>query len=282
MKKRTGTVNCMIAALVLCVLAELIGPLKFKVAGVDVTILTMIWVIIMGILLSPMLLGKVIPPLKKFISSAEIKRAPYLLSLTLYPLGIMFGINAGPKIGIVLQAGPALLLQEVGNMMTMLIALPLGLLIGLGRSAVGGTFSLCRDTALGIIGDKYGLESREGMGTLGTYISGSVFGTLFYSFLAPLGLMIGFHPYALAMASGMGSASMMNAATAALTSAAPAAFTEQILAYSATSGLLTAVTGIYVEMFVALPLANWYYRRINPTIEKIRVKVFKAKPEKED
>ena len=282
MKKRTGTVNCMIAALVLCVLAELIGPLKFKVAGVDVTILTMIWVIIMGILLSPMLLGKVIPPLKKFISSAEIKRAPYLLSLTLYPLGIMFGINAGPKIGIVLQAGPALLLQEVGNMMTMLIALPLGLLIGLGRSAVGGTFSLCRDTALGIIGDKYGLESREGMGTLGTYISGSVFGTLFYSFLAPLGLMIGFHPYALAMASGMGSASMMNAATAALTSAAPAAFTEQILAYSATSGLLTAVTGIYVEMFVALPLANCYYRRINPTIEKIRVKVFKAKPEKED
>ena len=282
MKKRTGTVNCMIAALVLCVLAELIGPLKFKVAGVDVTILTMIWVIIMGILLSPMLLGKVIPPLKKFISSAEIKRAPYLLSLTLYPLGIMFGINAGPKIGIVLQAGPALLLQEVGNMITMLIALPLGLLIGLGRSAVGGTFSLCRDTALGIIGDKYGLESREGMGTLGTYISGSVFGTLFYSFLAPLGLMIGFHPYALAMASGMGSASMMNAATAALTSAAPAAFTEQILAYSATSGLLTAVTGIYVEMFVALPLANWYYRCINPTIEKIRIKVFKAKPEKED
>ena len=82
---------------------------------------------------------------------------------------------------------------------------------------MGGTFSLCRDTALGIIGDKYGLESREGMGTLGTYISGSVFGTLFYSFLAPVGLAIGFHPYALAMASGMGSASMMNAATAALT-----------------------------------------------------------------
>lgn len=66
----------------------------------------------------------------------------------------MFGINAGPKVGIVLQAGPALLFQEAGNMMTMLIALPLGLLLGLGRSAVGGTFSLCRDTALGIIGDK--------------------------------------------------------------------------------------------------------------------------------
>ena len=70
MKQKTGTVNCMIAAVVLCVLAELIGPLKFEVAGIGVTILTMIWVIIMGILLSPMLLGKVIPPLKKIISSA--------------------------------------------------------------------------------------------------------------------------------------------------------------------------------------------------------------------
>ena len=112
MKERTGTVNCMIATIIICIIAELIGPLQFKVMGIDVKILTMIWVIIMGILLSPTLLGKVIPPLKKFISKAEIKRAPFLLSLTLYPLGIMFGINAGPKVGIVLQAGPALLFQE--------------------------------------------------------------------------------------------------------------------------------------------------------------------------
>ena len=111
-KQRTGTVNCMIVTLILCIIAELIGPLQFKVMGIDVKILTMIWVIIMGILLSPTLLGKVIPPLKKFISKAEIKRAPFLLSLTLYPLGIMFGINAGPKVGIVLQAGPALLFQK--------------------------------------------------------------------------------------------------------------------------------------------------------------------------
>ena len=58
MKQRTGTVNCMIVTLILCIIAELIGPLQFKVMGVDVKILTMIWVIIMGILLSPSL----IPP----------------------------------------------------------------------------------------------------------------------------------------------------------------------------------------------------------------------------
>ena len=88
MKERTGTVNCMIATIIICIIAELIGQLQFKVMGIDVKILTMIWVIIMGILLSPTLLGKVIPPLKKFISKAEIKRAPFLLELCLVSMQV--------------------------------------------------------------------------------------------------------------------------------------------------------------------------------------------------
>lgn len=273
-KERTGTLNCMIAALVICLIAEIIGPLEFKVMGISVKIITFIWAIIMGILLSPHLLGRVIPPIKKFIGEKEIARAPFLLSLVLYPLGIMFGISAGPKIGVVFEAGLALILQEFGNLGTMILSLPFALFLGLGRSSVGATYSLCRDTALGITGDKYGLSSAEGIGTLGTYISGSVFGTLFYSFLAPVSLMMGFHPYALAMASGMGSASMMQAATAALVAAAPA-YEEQILAYSATSGLLTSVTGVYMELFVALPLANLLYKKLHKPIEGCRARLFK-------
>ena len=256
-------------AFVICFIAEIIGPLKFTVGGIDVKILTMIWAVLIGILISPMLLGKLIKVLKKLISEEEIKISPYLLSLTLYPLSILFGINAGPKIGIVLTAGPALILQEFGNIATMLIALPLGMYLGLGRASVGATFSLCRDTALGLIGDKYGLNSEEGIGTLGVYISGSVIGTIFYTFLVPIGLGIGFHPYALAMASGMGSASMMTAATAALSNSVPAGLQEQVLAYSATSGLLTAVTGVYMEIFLALPLANLYYKALNKPMMKI-------------
>ncbi len=279
-KAGTGTINCMVVSLVICIIAEAIGPLKFSVMGIEVKIMTMIWAILLGILLSPHLLGKVIPAIKKLIGQREIERAPFLLSLVLYPLGIMFGISAGPKIGVVFESGLALVLQEFGNLGTMFIALPLALFIGLGRSSVGSTFSLCRDTALGIIGDKYGLQSSEGIGTLGTYISGSVFGTLFYSFLAPVSLMIGFHPFALAMASGMGSASMMQAATAALVNAAPQ-FEEEILAYSATSGLLTSVTGVYMELFVALPLANFLYKKLHKPIENLRVKVFGKKAEEE-
>lgn len=182
-------------------------------------ILTMIWVIIMGILLSPTLLGKVIPPLKKFISSAEIKRAPFLLSLTLYPLGIMFGINAGPKVGIVLQAGPALLFQEAGNMMTMLIALPLGLLLGYEECVVERSlFAEIRHLVLSEINMVWNPEKEWNTWNL---ILAEVYLVL-SSILSwhRSGYAIGFHPYALAMASGMGSASMMNAATAALTNAA--------------------------------------------------------------
>lgn len=270
-KEKIAIRNAIIVTLIICIIAELIGPLKFEIKGIAIQIGTLIWAILIGIALSPDLLGKLIPAINKLIGKEEIKISPFLLSLTLYPLAIMFGISAGPQIGVVLRAGPALLLQEAGNLFTMFIALPIAVFMGLGRSSVGATFSLCRDTALGIIGDKYGLESREGMGTLGVYISGSIFGTLFYSLLAPLGLAIGFHPYALAMASGMGSASMMSAATSALVNSTSPDLHQQILAYSATSGLLTAVTGVYMEIFVALPLANWYYNKISGPIEKFKL-----------
>ena len=270
MAENRGILNNLIAALIICVTAQLIGALDIKIGEFNIKILPIIWAILMATLLSPYLLGKYIPVITKIISIKEIKQASYLLSLTLYPLGVLFGIYAGPRIGVVLEAGSALLLQEIGNVFTMVIALPLGLMLGLGRSALGGTFSLCRDTALGIISDKYGLNSKEGTGTLGVYVFGSIFGTLIFAILAPIGLKLGFHPYALAMASGMGSGSMMGAATASLVDASPEIYKNDILVYSATSGLITAVFGVYVEMFVALPLANWYYNKVKPFCHKIR------------
>lgn len=269
MKENQRTyLKTILVALVICFIAEMIGPFSFHVKDIEVKITTMIWAVGIGILLSPMLLGKVLPFLKKIVDEKEINASPYLLSLTLYPLSILFGISAGPKVGIVLTSGPALILQEFGNLATMFIALPLAMYIGLGRSSVGATFSLCRDTALGLIGDKYGLNSKEGIGTLGVYITGSVVGSIYYALLVQLGLKLGFHPYTLAMGSGMGSASMMTAATVALSEAVSPDLVDQVLAYSATSGLLTAVTGVYMEIFIALPLANRYYKTLNgPMLE---------------
>ena len=86
MKRNTGSINCLIAAIIICLIAEAMGPLQFTVFGIPVKIMTMIWAIMLGIALSPQLLGKVIPAVKKFITEKEIKIAPYLLSLTLYPV----------------------------------------------------------------------------------------------------------------------------------------------------------------------------------------------------
>ena len=254
--------------LILIIAAEMIGNISFKIGIGTIVLLPMLYALIMGIFTAPKFL--------KIVNLKDMNDASSLIGITLMLLMARYGTLVGPTLPEILKASPALVLQEFGNMGTMLIALPLAIFMGLGRSSVGATFSLCRDTALGITGDKYGLNSDEGIGTLGTYISGSIFGTLFYSFLAPISLMIGFHPYALAMASGMGSASMMQAATAALVNAAPA-YEEQILAYSATSGLLTSVTGVYMELFLALPLANLMYKKLHRPIEGLRAKVFGKK-----
>lgn len=267
--KNKGILNNLIIALLICGIAEWIGPIEIEIAGFSVKILSIIWAVLLGTIISPYLLGKHINIIKVIITKVEINKASDLLSIALYPLGVLFGSYAGPRFGIIFEAGPALILQELGNTFTMLIALPLALLLGLGRSALGGTFSLCRDTALGIIGDKYGLESKEGMGTLGVYVFGSIFGTIIFTLLAPLGLWLGFHPFSLAMASGMGSGSMMGAATASLVAASPIELSEDIIAYSATSGLLTAVFGVYVELFFSLPIANWYYYKVKPMCDRV-------------
>ncbi|TVR66768.1 MAG: DUF3100 domain-containing protein, partial [Spirochaetaceae bacterium] len=69
----------------------------------------------------------------------------------------------------------------------------------------------------------------------------------------------------LAMASGMGSGSMMTAASGALAATVPE-MADQILAFAATSNMLTGVTGLYMVVIVAIPLVNFLYRKLEPVI----------------
>ena len=61
--------------------------------------------------------------------------------------------------------------------------------------------------------------------------------------------------------SGTGSASMMAAALGPVVEAFPD-MAEQISAYAATSQVLTGVDGMYMSLFVALPLTNFLYRKL--------------------
>ena len=174
---------------------------------------------------------------------------------------------AGPNIITVLQAGPALILQEFGNLGTMIIGLPVAMLLGMRREAVGATLSICREPTLGLISEIYGIDSPEGIGVMGTYMVGNLFGTIFFGLLGSFGVLTGIHPYALGMACGMGSGSMMTAASQALAATVPE-ISEEVLAFAATSNICTNLDGLYMELFIALPVANFLYKKFSKVLHK--------------
>jgi len=67
-----------------------------------------------------------------------------------------------------------------------------------------------------------------------------------------------FHPLALAMGAGVGSASMMAAATAPIIAVYPD-YEQQIMALAGAANLLTTVLGVYFGLFVSLPVMEKTY-----------------------
>ena len=133
--------------------------------------------------------------------------------------------------------------------------------LGLKRETIGATHSIAREPNVAIIADKYGLDSPEGEGVLGVYIVGTVFGTVFIGLLASfLAAYTPLHPYSLAMASGVGSASMMTASVGALSTLYPD-MADTIAAFGASSNLLSGLDGVYMSIWIALPLTEYLYKK---------------------
>lgn len=244
------------------VIGELIGTLSFEVGPGKVVILPMIFAMIVAVMSTPDALGKKIKALNKLVDHDVVKLSENVIMLVLLILGVKLGAAAGPNIAKIFAAGPALVLQELGNLGTMFIGLPIALMLGMKREAVGATVSICREPTLGLISEIYGINSPEGTGVMGTYMVGNLFGTIFFGLLGSLGVLTGIHPFALAMACGMGSGSMMTASSTALAATVPPEMVEEVLAYAATSNILTNLDGLYMELFVALPVANFLYKMI--------------------
>ena len=250
------------------VIAEVIGMKTIPLGVIGkIIILPMMFAMVIGTLVTPDALGRYSKVLQKFCNKKEIELAEHVVVIILLFLGIKLGTSAGPNILKVIEAGPALILQEFGNLGTMIIGLPVALILGMRREAVGATVSICREPTLGLIGEIYGINSDEGIGVMGTYIVGTVFGTIFFGIMASLATNTNIHPYALAMASGMGSGSMMTAASQVLAESVPS-MRDEILAYAATSNIMTNITGLYMELFIGLPLANKLYKVLVKIIER--------------
>jgi len=253
-------VKVYMVALVLVILAEWIGFVRWTpIQKITILLVPFVHTIWLAVAFAPQAAGRWV---KVYTISDSAWAAGIILTAT-YPLMVRYGTLVGPNVPKLLQAGAALVLQEAGNNWgAIVMAMPIAILLGLRREVIGACYSVAREPNLSLIADIYGLDSPEGRGVVGTYITGTVLGTAFFSILGSVFALTApalFHPLALAMAMGIGSASMMTAGAATLSEALPQ-WKDQILAFAAASNLITGITGLYASWLIGLPFAEWIYR----------------------
>ena len=246
--------------LILVIIAMFIGPIEIEIAkGVTVSIMPLLYTMILGLVFY----------LAEPISWIERKQSRVAEGAMMLFIGILIAklaVSSGQSMHLLFEMGPALMLQELGHLATIIIALPVALLLGFKREAIGMTNSIGREPEVAVVVDKYGFNSPESRGIFALFIVGTMIGTVFISFLTSICVSIlPLHPYAFAMASGVGSASM-NAAAIGPTLAAFPGIETQIEAFAGFSNLLSFSVGIYIVIFLALPLTEKLYSILEPII----------------
>ena len=210
----------LLAVLIVCV-AEWIGMQKFGL----VVLLPLLYALVLGGIVSWPRLG--------ILNAAQMERASHFMPIAMLMLIAKIGLDIGPNLSMLLNSGLALIMQEFGHFFgTLIFGLPVALLLGMRREAIGACYSIDREANVAIIGEKFGMDSPEGRGVMGMYICG--------------------------MGAGIGSASMMAAATGSIIAAYPHE-AELVSAYAAAANLMTSVLGIYFALFVSLPVTIKIY-----------------------
>ena len=248
-------------AFLFILIADAIGQIKIPVWKGTFIIFPIFYALFLGLLTGPNTL--------KILDNQKVKAASGLVGVAILPFVAKLGINAGANLSVVVSAGPALLLQEFGNLGTILLAMPIALMLGLKREAIGATHSINRETNLALMQDMFGSDSPEAQGSLSVYIVGGMIGTIYFGFMASMAAATGvFHPYALGMASGVGAGILMSSAVAALSEVLPA-YADEISALASASETISGIDGIYMAIFIGIPLCNWLYRKLEPTLGRI-------------
>ncbi|WP_425840975.1 DUF3100 domain-containing protein [Streptomyces fractus] len=240
-------------ALVIALVVQFIGELDIDLGIGSIIVFPMVWGLLLGLLVS----------IQKFrpLGIDLQKVAAALVGVAVMILVARLAFNIGPSLPTLADAGPALLLQEIGHLLgTVAIALPLAVLLRMGKATVGATFSLDREPSFAMVSEKYGPDSDQYRGVLAMYVFGTMFGAVFITLLTSLVSNWNiFDPLALAMGAGVGSGSMMAASSASIVAAYPGD-EQAILGMAAVSNLITTILGVYVGIYLALPLADRFYR----------------------
>ena len=249
-----------LTVLFVSIVAMFIGPIEIPITkGVVVSIMPLLYSMVLGLIFY----------LDKHITWIQLKQSRIAEGAMMLFIGVLIAklaVSSGQSLHLLFEMGPALMLQELGHLATILIALPVALLLGFKREAIGMTNSIGREPEVAVVVDKYGFNSPESRGIFALFIVGTMIGTVFISFLTSISVSIlPLHPFAFAMASGVGSASM-NAASIGPTLAAFPALETQIEAFAGFSNLLSFSVGIYIVIFLALPLTEKLYYILEPKI----------------
>lgn len=259
MKKELKSFKIHAFTFVLVCIGEFIGIKTFNIGVGAIALFPMLYALILGAIISL--------PRFKILSDKEMNIASNILGISFMLFVAKLGTLMGPSIPQLLDAGLVLTLQEVGHFIgTIVFGLPIALLLGMKREAVGATFSIDREPNLAIIAEKYGADSPESRGALGVYVCGTLFGAIYLSLIASLIASTGlFHPISLAMGAGVGSGSMMAAMTGALSIIYPEAATD-IAVFAGAANLITTIVGTFVCVIFSLPITNLLYKYLEPIL----------------
>ena len=266
--KMGSVVQVFVLALGIAALSEWLGPLPIAMGVGKVVLLPMIWALLIGLVLG--LLRKRLPgPLQLGLYSQNLAAA--VLSCALFLFIAKLGLLVGGSLPQLAQVGWGLVLQELGNLIgCVALGMPVALMLGIKREAIGATFSIGREPGLAIIGERFGMDSPEGRGVLAEYITGTLIGAIFISLLAGFVSSLNiFHPIALGMGAGVGSGSMTAAAVGAIAAQHPE-MGDQIATFAAAANLIATTVGTYLTLFISLPLAVRAYQWLEPILGRKR------------
>jgi hypothetical protein len=113
-----------LTVLLLVVIAMLIGPREIRISqGIEVSIMPLLYTMVLGLVFY---LAKPI----KWIQRKQSRVAEGAMMLFIGILIAKLAVSSGSSIHLIFEMGPALMLQELGHLATILIALPVALLLG--------------------------------------------------------------------------------------------------------------------------------------------------------
>ena len=250
-----------ITVLICVLISQAIGTVTITItSGFKIIILPLIFSLI---LVTILYLEKHVT----WITKKQSKTCGKIMLIIIGPLIAKLAITSGQNIDLLVKTGIAIFLEELGDIGSIFIALPVALLLGFKRESIGMTSSICREPQMAVIIDKYGLSSDEVKGFMIVYLIGIILGTIFISIIASFSYLIPIHPYAYALACGVGSTSMNVAAVSSLITLHPD-LSNQLLAFSGISNLISLILGVYVYILVSLPLTEKLYAYIEPIVSK--------------